>query len=148
MKSYLIFMVQCSKDRGQRHVYASQNEIADRAVLKSDTSGILKPLTSVPDELTGKLEAIKIALSGSAESANNMHMLVFALKDAEGKSIIDSSKRSKLMLTLKSAGLFDKAEFLWHTPFDAVTDAGFCQKCGEKIKAKWHYCPWCGNKLE
>jgi len=147
LKSYLIFMVQCSIDRQDRHIFASQDEIAGRAVLKSSASARLKPLASIPQELSVKLESIKAAMTGGNSSAANMYFLVFDLNDSAGKSIIDSSTRDKLTLTLGSAGLFDRAEFVWHTPFDATTDAGACLKCGEKIKAKWHYCPWCGNKL-
>ncbi|MDD5133787.1 MAG: zinc ribbon domain-containing protein [Phycisphaerae bacterium] len=147
LKSYLIFMVQCSIDRQDRHIFASQDEITGRAILESSTSAKLKPLASVPQELSAKLESIKAAMTGGNASAANMYFLVFDLNDSAGKSIIDSSTRDKLTLTLGSAGLFDRAEFVWHTPFDATTDAGACLKCGEKIKAKWHYCPWCGNKL-
>jgi hypothetical protein len=147
LKSYLIFMVQCSIDRQDRHIFASQDEITGRAVLKSSTSAGLKPRASVPQELSAKLESIKAAMTGGNSSGANMYFLVFDLNNSAGKSIIDSSTRDKLTLTLGSAGLFDRAEFVWHTPFDATTDAGVCPKCGEKIKAKWHYCPWCGNKL-
>jgi hypothetical protein len=41
LKSYLIFMVQCSIDRQDRHIFASQDEITGRAVLKSSTSARL-----------------------------------------------------------------------------------------------------------
>jgi hypothetical protein len=147
LKSYLIFMVQCSIDNQDRHIFASQDEITGRAILKSSTSASIKPLASIPQELSAKLESIRAAMGGDGGSMTNMYFLVFDLNDSAGKSIIDSSTRDKLTLTLGSAGLFDRTEFVWHTPFDATTDAGVCPKCGEKIKAKWHYCPWCGNKL-
>lgn len=156
LKSYLIFMVQCSidpaattsgVDRGGRQTYASWSQIQDRAFLKGFSSARLKPLELVPVELGRKLETIKTAMAGSENSVGNMHILVFDINDPNGKCLVDTTKRDKLTLTLEASGLFNRAEFVWHTPFDAVTDAGACLKCGEKIKAKWHYCPWCGNKL-
>jgi len=145
LKSYLIFMVNCSIESGGKQVYASQADIGARAVLKSVTGARLKPLAAIPPQVQKNLDSIKSAISASAGS--NMHMLVFDFKDASGKSMVDAAGRDKLTLLLESAGSFGRTEFLWRTPFDAVTDAGNCTRCGEKIKAKWHYCPWCGNKL-
>jgi hypothetical protein len=147
LKSYLIFMVQCSIDRGGRQTYASWSQIQNRAFLKGSSSARLKPLAMVPVELSQKLEAIRTAMTDNEDSAVNMHMLIFDFNDPNGKALVDTTKRDKLALTLEASGSFSRAEFTWHTPFDAVTDAGFCPKCGEKIKAMWHYCPWCGNKL-
>jgi hypothetical protein len=147
LKSYLIFMVQCSVDRGGRQTYASWSQIQNRAFLKGSSSARLKPLAMVPVELSQKLEAIRTAMTDNEDSAVNMHMLIFDFNDPNGKALVDTTKRDKLALTLEASGSFSRAEFTWHTPFDAVTDAGFCPKCGEKIKAMWHYCPWCGNKL-
>jgi hypothetical protein len=156
LKSYLIFMVQCSinpaaatgeVDRGGRQTYASWSQVQNRAFLKVSSSARLRPLTLVPVELSQKLEAIKTAMTDKEDSAGNMHILVFDFNDPNGKGLVDTAKRDKLTLVLEASGSFDKAEFTWHTPFDAVTEAGICPKCSEKIKAKWHYCPWCGNKL-
>ena len=147
LKSYLIFMVQCSIDRGGRQTYASWSQIQNRAFLKGSSSARLKPLAMVPVELSQKLEAIRTAMTDNEDSAVNMHMLIFDFNDPNGKALVDTTKRDKLALTLEASGSFSRAEFTWHTPFDAVTDAGSCPKCGEKIKAMWHYCPWCGNKL-
>jgi hypothetical protein len=147
LKSFLIFMVQCSIDRAGQMTYASWSQIQNRAFLKGISPARLKPLTLVPVELSQNLEAIKTAVTESGGSADNMHILVFDINDPNGKALVDTTKRDKLTLTLEASDSFSKAEFTWHTPFDAVTDAGNCSKCGEKIKAKWYYCPWCGNKL-
>jgi hypothetical protein len=147
LKSYLIFMVQCSIDRGGRQSFASWSEIQNRAFLKGFSSARLKPLTLVPVELGRRLEAIRTAVTEKEDSAANSHILVFDINDPNGKALVDAAKRDKLTLILEASGSFSKAEFTWHTPFDAVTDAGNCSKCGEKIKAQWYYCPWCGNKL-
>ena len=40
----------------------------------------------------------------------------------------------------------NKAVFIWRTPFDALTENITCSHCGESLSAKWHYCPWCGQK--
>ncbi len=147
LKSYLIFMVQCSVDRGGSQTYTSWSQIQNRAFLKGFSSARLRPLTLVPVGLSQKLEAIKTAMAGSESSVGNMHILVFDINDPAGKPLVDTARRDKLTLVLDASGPFSRTEFTWHTPFDAVIDAGFCPKCGEKIKAQWHYCPWCGNKL-
>ncbi len=145
LKSYLIFMANCSIERNGKQIYATAAQIQKRAVLKSSSFARLKPLASVPPQVQKNLDSIKSAISASAGS--NMHMLVFDFKDAAGKPMVDASKRDKLTLILEPVGAYSKTEFVWHTPFDAVTVAAVCPVCGEKIKAKWHYCPWCGNKL-
>lgn len=140
LKSYLIFMVQCTTDAGSSQ---TQEQIKTRAILKNTGSTILRPLAAIPAELSPRLDAIKAAMAAD----KNMYFLVFDSKDAAGKDVIESSKREKLTLVLQPAGLFDRTEFVWRTPFDATTDAGSCPKCSEKIKAMWHYCPWCGTTL-
>ena len=147
LKSYLIFMVQCSIDNSGRRTYASWSQVQNRAFLKGISLAQLKPLVLVPVELSAKLETLKTAVADNGSSVADSHILVFDINDPNGKALVDTAKRDKLTLVLESSGSFSKAEFTWHTPFDAVTDAGNCPDCGEKIKAKWHYCPWCGNKL-
>lgn len=140
LKSYLIFMVQCTTDAGSSQ---TQEQIRTRAILKNTSSAILRPLAAIPAELSPRLDAIKAAMAAD----KNMYFLVFDSKDAAGKDVIESAKREKLTLVLQGAGLFNRTEFVWRTPFDATTDAGNCPKCGEKIKAMWNYCPWCGTSL-
>ena len=147
LKSYLIFMIQCSIDRADSQTIASWSEIQNRAFLKGVSHARLKPLALVPVELSRNLEAIRTAIAESGGFSINMHMLVFDINDPNGKVLVDTAKRDKLTLILEPSGSFGKAEFTWHTPFDAVTDAGNCPNCGEKIKAQWYYCPFCGNKL-
>ncbi len=147
LKSYLIFMVTCSIDDDGRQTYTSWSQIQNRAFLKGFSSIKLEPLTLVPVEIAGKLEAIRTVVAESGSSTANMHVLIFDINDPNGKALVDTTKRDKLTLILEASGSFSRAEFTWHTPFDAVTDAGNCSKCGEKIKAKWYYCPLCGNKL-
>jgi hypothetical protein len=79
-----------------------------------------------------------------------MHIIVFDIKDPNdpnGRPIVDTTIKDKLILTLKAADSFSKAQFIWHTPFDALIDAGICPKCGDKVKPYWKLCPWCGSKL-
>jgi hypothetical protein len=147
LKSYLIFMIQCSINRADSQTIASWSEIQNRAFLKGVSHARLKPLALVPVEISRNLEAIRTAIAENGGSTINMHMLVFDINDPNGKVLIDTAKRDKLTLVLEPSSSFSKAEFVWHTPFDAVVDAGNCPDCGEKIKAQWCYCPWCGNKL-
>ncbi|MFA6426461.1 MAG: hypothetical protein WCW64_09830 [Phycisphaerae bacterium] len=140
LNSYLIFMVQCTTDAGSSQ---TQEQIKARAILKNTGSVALQPLAAIPAELSPRLDAIKAAMAAD----KNMYFLVFNSKDAAGRNMIESSKREKLTLVLQPMGLFNRTEFVWRTPFDATTDAGVCLKCGEKIKAMWHYCPWCGMTL-
>jgi len=147
LKPYLIFMVQCSVDSDGRQTYASWSQIQNRAFLKGSSPARLEPLTLVPAELVPKLEAVKTAIINNGGSVANSHILIFDVNDPNGKALVDTTKRDKLTLILDASGPFSSTEFTWHTPFNAVIDAGNCSKCGEKVRAQWYYCPCCGNKL-
>jgi hypothetical protein len=147
LKPYLIFMVQCADANSGRKTYASWSQIQDRALLKGDSSAPVKPLTLVPANINPMLEAIKTAVAGDDASITDMHIIVFDINDPNGKPLVDTTVKDKLILTLESSDSFGKAQFIWHTPFDAIIDAGNCPKCGDKIKPYWRLCPWCGNKL-
>jgi hypothetical protein len=105
LKSYLIFMVQCTTDAGSSQ---TQEQIKSRAILKNTSAAILRPLAVIPAELSPRLDAIKAAMAAD----KNMYFLVFDSKDAAGKDVIESSKREKLTLVLQPAGLFDRTEFV------------------------------------
>jgi hypothetical protein len=149
LKPYLIFMVQCSMENPDLPaVYESLNQLYTRATLKDKKGSEIKPLLDIPQELSARLNAIKSLMSqDSAGSAANMHILVFPSKNADGNPIVNTNKRDKLTLVLNKKGLFNKAVFIWRTPFDALTENITCLNCGESLSAKWHYCPWCGQKL-
>ena len=149
LKPYLIFMVQCSIENPDSPVvYESLDQLRRRAILKNKDGSEIKPLLDFPQQLSARLNAIKSLMSqGSAQSAANMHILVFPSKNADGDLIVDTNKRDKLTLVLNEEGLFNKAVFIWRTPFDALTKNINCSHCGESLSAKWHYCPWCGQKL-
>ncbi len=148
LKSYLIFMVQSSRERTDGSLrYASAEETKDRAVLLCRDGTTVNPIKIVPAQLAARLEKIKSVMANSAQNAKNMHILVFPSKNKNGRTVVNAAGRDKLQLTLKGRGVFDRAEFIWRTPFEAVFDGGFCAKCNEKVKAKWSYCPWCGAKL-
>jgi hypothetical protein len=147
LKSYLIFMVTCSVDHDGSRTCASWSQIQNRAFLKGISAAPLKPLTMVPVELSQKLEVIKTAVTDSGGSTADSHMIIFDVNDPNGKALVDTAKRDKLTLVLEASDSFSKVQFTWHTPFDALIDAGTCSKCGEKVRAYWYYCPSCGNKL-
>ena len=143
LKPYLIFMVQCSNSK----TYASWSQIQSRAVLQGVSSAPVKPLPLVPANINPMLDAIKTAVAGSDSSIADIHIIVFDANDSNGEPVIDTTVKSRLLLTLEPADSFSKAQFIWHTPFDAIIDAGICPKCGDKIKPYWRFCPWCGGKL-
>ncbi|MCX5633612.1 MAG: zinc ribbon domain-containing protein [Phycisphaerae bacterium] len=150
LKSYLIFMVQCADANSGSKTYASWSQIQNRALLKGFSSAPVKPLALVPVAIAGKLEAIKTVIAGNDASVADMHIIVFDINDANdpnGRPIVDTTIKDKLTLTLEAADSFSKAQFIWHTPFDAIIDAGICPKCGDKVKPYWRLCPWCGSKL-
>jgi hypothetical protein len=88
-----------------------------------------------------------MAVADNGGSVANSHIIIFDINDPNGKPLINTAKKDKLTLVLEASDSFGRAQFTWHTPFDAIIDAPNCSKCGEKIKASWYYCPWCGNKL-
>jgi hypothetical protein len=150
LKSYLIFMVQCADANSGSKTYASWSQIQNRASLKGFSSAPVKPLTLVPANINPMLEAIKTAIAANDASVADMHIIVFDIKDTNdpnGRPIVDTTIKDKLTLTLEAADSFGKAQFIWHSPFDALIDAGICPKCGDKIKPYWRLCPWCGSKL-
>ncbi|MCD4830605.1 MAG: zinc ribbon domain-containing protein [Anaerohalosphaeraceae bacterium] len=148
LKSYLIFMVQSSLERTDGSLrYASEAETKARAVLRCKDGTTAHPLEDIPAKLAGRLEALKSVMASSGQGSENMHILVFPFKDRNGKTIVDAGQRDKLRLSLRGKGVFNSREFVWRTPFEAVFNGGVCNKCNEKVKAKWSFCPWCGNKL-
>lgn len=147
-KSFLIFMVQSSTQRSDGSIkYATESEMKSRAILQCKDGSIVKPLNTIPPQLSASLEKLKSVMAGAAKNQSDMHILVFPFKNAKGKNIIEPSKRDKLVLSLRSNGIFDRSNFVWRTPFEAVFEGGYCPACSEKIKAKWYHCPWCGKKL-
>jgi hypothetical protein len=87
-----------------------------------------------------------IEAEGDAGS-ENMHVLIFPNKGRDGKPLIDETTKSKLELVLKRDGNYRATEFVWNTPFDSMSATPPCGKCGERVSAKWSFCPWCGAKL-
>ena len=150
LKPYLVFMVQCSAESPDTSlIYESIGQLHARAILKSKNGSETKPLTKIPKQLSVRLEAIKSLMSqDSPRSAANMHILVFPRKNTAGVAIVNTNTRDKLTLVLNEGALFKKAVFTWRTPFDALTQEVICPRCRENASAKWHYCPWCGNKLQ
>ncbi len=143
LNPYLIFMVRCHDG----NTYASWSQIQKRAVLQGVSSAPVKPLALVPAKISPMLEAIKTAISGNDRFVADSHFLVFDINDPNGKPLVDTTIKDRIVLTLEAANSFNKAQFIWHTPFDALIDAGNCPKCGDKVKPYWRLCPWCGNKL-
>lgn len=149
LKPYIIIIAQCSSRQSNGStIFAPEYQLRSRAVLKTKDSTEIKALSVIPDELKQPLEALKamMALPGRGDAAN-MHVLVFKNEDAKHLPIVEASKRDKLTLLLKGSGSFGTVTFSWRTPFDAVAKPRPCARCGEKISAKWFYCPWCANKL-
>ena len=149
LKPYLICMVQCSVENPDSSVvYESLQQLCSRAVVKDKNGSETRPLIDIPKQLSTRLEAIKSLMSQDpAQSAANMHILVFPFNNADGTAIVNTNTRDKLTLVLNDGGLFKKTVFKWRTPFDALTRDVTCSNCGENLSAKCCYCPWCGNKL-
>jgi hypothetical protein len=149
-KPYQLFIVQCSWDKDDGSTsYASEKEVSARAVLKSDTGQEIEPVDDIPPSVSDRLAAMKELMAGNAGAAGAaMHLLLFPATIQEEKAIVDMSRREKLTMVLKADEHFKEAEFVWHTPFDALTQVPPCFKCKEPVSAKWFYCPWCGASLE
>ncbi|MGA2915450.1 MAG: zinc ribbon domain-containing protein [Sedimentisphaerales bacterium] len=142
LKPYLIFIVRCYDGNS----YASWSQIQSRASLQGVSSAPVKPLTLVPSKINPMLDAIKTAVVSDSSIAD-MHFVVFDTNDSNGTPLVDTTIKDRIVLTLDASGSFAKTQFIWHTPFDAIIDAGTCPNCGDKVKPYWRFCPWCGSKL-
>ena len=146
LKPYVVIVAQAQTERADgTKEYASEEEIRSRAVLRLlDGTGI-KPLETIPTKISAVLGAMKGAMSAQGTQAKKMHVLVFPAKH-QGKSVVNTARRDKLVLVLKANGGYAETVFTWRTPFDAVAPAAPCAKCGGEMSARWSYCPWCGAK--
>lgn len=149
LKPYHTVMVQSSFDApNSATVYESAQQVRGRAVLRLEGGEEIKPLDQVPPMVVQTLEVMRKTLAASqGESGANMHILVFPATH-DSKPLLDTSKKDKLILVLKSDAHFKETVFTWHTPFDAMSPVPPCPKCKEIVSAKWSYCPWCGNQLD
>jgi len=89
----------------------------------------------------------RIVAAGGGVRGVNTHILMFPATTKGGQAILDSTRKAKLTLVLKSDSRFEEAVLVWHTPFDATTPVPPCHQCNEHVSAKWSYCPWCGTSL-
>jgi len=142
LERYHIFLVRCYDG----NEYASWSKIQSRAALQGAASAPVKPLTLVPAKIKPMLDAIKSAVADESVSLN-MHFIVFDSNDSDGKPVVETTIKDRIVLTLEKSGSYAKTQFIWHTPFESLIDAGNCPKCGDKIKPYWKLCPWCGGKL-
>ncbi len=151
IQPYLTIIVQSSVDQLDGTAsYESEEAIRARAVLRQKGGAEVKPLTAkdIPPMVSATMIAMKSILSAEGDpSGANMHVLVFLNKGKDGKPIIDATKKGKLVLVLKPDKQFNETVFTWRTPFDAMTAAPPCAKCGEKVSPQWSYCAWCGAEL-
>lgn len=151
IQPYLTIIVQSSVDQLDGTAsYESEEAIRARAVVRQKDGAEVKPLDAkdIPPMVSATMIAMKSILSAEGDpSGANMHVLVFPNEGKDGKPIIDATKKGKLVLVLKPDKQFNETVFMWRTPFDAMTAASPCAKCGENLSAQWSYCPWCGAEL-
>ncbi len=150
LKPFHVIAVQVALDQDDgSKVYSGEKAVRGRASLRLEQGGELKPLDRVPPLVSASVEAMKkmISAEGDAGSAN-IHVLIFPATTTDRKPVIDTAKKGKLTLVLKSQGPFKETTFAWRTPFDATTPVAPCSRCKEAVSPKWTYCPWCGMNLE
>jgi hypothetical protein len=149
LEPYIIVAVMRSNDDrdGTSH-YASEQQVHSSSVIALDNGKQLKPLDKVPPRVSVIAAAMKAGMAAKSNSADHMFLLFFPAKTADGKPVVDSSKKDKLKLVLDPLPNMSKTEMVWRTPFDATNPATPCKSCKEPISAKWSYCPYCGAKAE
>jgi hypothetical protein len=150
LKPYQIIVVRCGVTESNcSTAYATEKEVRARAALRFSRSEEVLPVDEVPPRISATVDTLKKLLAAKDdEGGSKAYILLFPAATKEGKLVADSSRRSKLTLVLKADESFQKAVFVWHTPFDATTPVPPCRKCKETVSAKWSYCPWCGAKLD
>jgi hypothetical protein len=151
LKPYHAIIVQraLTHDDGSME-YASQRDVLAAAVLRLDNGDEVAPLDPerIPPLVSGMAETMKkIVASGGGERGASTYVLMFPATTAEGKAVIDPSRKARLTLVLKEDSRFKEAVLVWHTPFDATKPVPPCLQCKEQVSAKWSYCPWCGASL-
>jgi len=150
LNPYLIVGVASSKtDAVGRSTYATEATLRDRTRLLMPDGEELPPLSDIPPRIASTLASFKTAFASSGGAQNeNTYFLVFSGTGPDGKLIVDTHKKNKMTVVLKEdadAGS-PEAKFVWFTPFDAITVATPCKKCGEKLSSKWNFCPYCGTR--
>ena len=149
LKSFITVFIMSSSDRPDgTSVYATEAETRARTAIRLDDGTEVRPLAVTPPKVTAVVSAMKafMAAQGGADR-ENMHVLVFPATTDKGRTIVDTTRKDKLTLTLKPSGKFAEATFTWRTPFDAMTNVPDCPRCKAGLSAKWSYCPYCGQKL-
>jgi hypothetical protein len=149
LRPYLTIAIQTSYDKPDgTSVYATENDVRRRAVLRLDDGTELPPVQNPPPLVAATLAGIKGMLAAQNDNSSaNMHFLVFPATTKQGKPVVQTSRKDKLRLVLKRDTNYNETALVWRTPFDAVTKAPSCPKCQEAMSSKWTYCPYDGQKL-
>ncbi|HEX5324582.1 MAG TPA: zinc ribbon domain-containing protein [Capsulimonadaceae bacterium] len=150
LQPYIIMIVQCSlqKDDGT-DVYATEHDVRSRAALVLADGSQVLPLQTVPPTVAAVATVLKSAISqGGGEDDKSLYVLIFPATTKNGKPIVDTSKKDKLALELKSTDSYHLVDFVWRTPFDTTHPIANCPYCGGQLSAKWSFCPWCGKPIE
>jgi hypothetical protein len=149
LKPYITILTQCSIDQDDgSSVYQPESQVRARACLVGPNLAETLPVPKPPALISATVAAMKAMMSSEGDAGSkNMHVLVFPNQDKNGKPLIDASKKGELRLVLKADKKYGRTEFLWKTPFDALSPAAFCSKCKGSLSAKWSYCPWCGAAI-
>lgn len=149
LKSFITVFIMSSSDRPDgTSLYATEAETVARAAIRLDDGTEVRPLAVTPPKVTAVVSAMKafMAAQGGTDR-ENMHVLVFPATTDKGRTVVDTTRKDKLTLTLKPSPKFAEATFTWRTPFDAMTSVPDCPRCKAGLSAKWSYCPYCGQKI-
>jgi len=144
MRPYIVVVV--VKGRiGLTSSFESEEFVRTNTKVIDGQGNACSPLSDADVEATAKavLGMFKPMLSNTMGAlGQNMHVVVFSAKAADGRQIVDTTQKGQFKVTVA-----DK-EFKWRLPFDSALPKQTCAKCKEDCKGSWIFCPWCGTKLE
>ncbi len=124
--------------------YKSASEIRSSIKLRDGDGNTYSPLgnDALDQDTRNFLEIAKPMLKGMlGPLGENMHVVLFQSKSADGLSIADPNKKGSFSVLLANE------EFRWRLPLDSVLPPKQCPTCKEECRGSWSYCPWCGTKL-
>jgi len=124
--------------------YKSASEIRSSIKLRDGGGNTYSPLgNDVLDQDTRNfLEMMRPMLKGMlGPMGENMQLIPFQSKSADGTSIADPTKKGSFSVQLADE------EFRWRLPLDSILPVKQCPACKEECRGSWSFCPWCGTKL-
>jgi hypothetical protein len=124
--------------------YTSETELRARIELRDHdgTAYALVPAAKVTPDAENLLDMLKPVLANMlGPMGENMHMVLFPSKKADGRLICDPKGEDSFTVAL------GEREFKWRLPLGSLLPKKICPTCGDELNGAYSYCPWDGTKL-